>query len=162
MNRQMLGLAAIGVVLLAGVAGWFRPIPRPATTATTQRSAWHLPTSAELERSSIAQFAAIRGVAWAGDGGAGIGDPSAQWTLRGILGLQDRVALIQSGSDPLVRSFRPGDTLPDRSKLVAVGRDSVVVDRDGCRTNRPLHPLSKNDRGGECAPPGTDKETPPP
>lgn len=164
MNRSTMMLAAGGVVVLAGVAGWFRPMPRPASATTAHQTAWRLPTAAELERSSIEQFAAIRGVTWVGDGGAGGGDPSAQWTLRGIVGrFDDRAVLVQVGSDPLIKRLQSGDTLPDGSRLVAVERNGIVVERDGCRTQRPLYPLASNvpqDPADGCASPGTDKETP--
>lgn len=163
-NRHTMMLAAAGVVALAGVAGWWRPIPAPASATAAQQAAWHLPTAAGLERSSIEQFAATSGVAWLGDGVGG-GGAAVQWTLRGIVGPDNPAVLVQAGTDPLIKRLQSGDTLPDGSRLVAVLRDRVVVERDGCRTQRPLYPpaiAATPAPAAGCMPPGTDKETPQP
>ena len=163
-NRTTMILAAAGVVALAGVAGWWRPIPAPAIATAAQQAAWHLPTAAELERSSIEQFAATSGVAWLGDGVGG-GSAALQWTLRGIVGPDNPAVLVQVGTDPLIKRVRSGDILPDGSKVVAVLRSSVVVERDGCQTRRPLYRLASAaapDPGAGCSTPGTNKDTPQP
>ena len=163
-NRTTMILAAAGVVALAGVAGWWRPIPAPAIATAAQQAAWHLPTAAELERSSIEQFAATSGVAWLGDGVGG-GSAAVQWTLRGIVGPDNPAVLVQAGTDPLIKRLESGDTLPDGSRLVAVLRDRVVVERDGCRTQRPLYPHASAATPAPaegCMPSRTDKETPQP
>jgi len=164
-SRTRMLLAAAGVLVLAGVAGWLRPIPASPGAANAQKSRWDLPTAAELERSSIEQFAATRGVAWVGDGAGGVDGGSVQWTLRGIVGPYNDVVLVQAGSEPLIKRFQSGDILPDGSRLVAVLRDGVVVDRDGCQTRRPLYlPASSAApaAGDACMTPGTNKETPQP
>ena len=161
-NRRNMILAAAGVVALAGVAGWWRPIPATASATAAHQTAWHLPTAAELERSSIEQVAATSGVAWLGDGVGG-GSAAVQWTLRAIVGPDNPAVLVQAATDPLIKRLHSGDTLPDGSTLVAVLRDRVVVERDGCRTQRPLYPPASAATPApaeECMPPGTDKETP--
>jgi len=164
MKRMTMGLVAGGVVVLAGVAGWYRPVPKPGSAATAHQAPWRLPTTAELERSSIEQFAAIRDVAWVGDGAAGDG-PSAQWTLRGIVDREGTAILVQVGSDPLIKRFSSGDTLPDGSRLVAIERGGIIVEREGCRSMLPLYkPATGNTQaaGGDCASAGPDQEKPQP
>ena len=77
MNRRLTLLAAIAAVALAAVAGWFRPIPPALAHASRHEAAWRLPDPASLERSSAAQFAALRGVAWIGGDTAGGGGGDA-------------------------------------------------------------------------------------
>ena len=160
MTRRTMAFAAAAVVVLAGVAGWFRPMPTPVGAASAHQPKWRLPRAADLERSTAAQFAAISRVTWLGDAGAGAGGPGAQWTLLGVVGRpDDRAILVRAGSDPLIKRLHSGDTLPDGSKLVTEGSRGIVVDRDGCRTIRPLYPLDRAatpaDAGdGACTPPG--------
>ena len=164
-NKGRLLLVAAGVLLVAGVGGWLRPIPSATGASNAQQSRWRLPSPAEMERSSIEQFAATHGVAWVGDGAGGAGGGAVAWTLRGIVGPNNEVALVQAGSDPLIKRVRSGDILPDGSKVVAVLRSSVVVERDGCQTRRPLYRLASAaapDPGAGCSTPGTNKDTPQP
>lgn len=163
MKRQgILLAAAVLVVVLAGVGGWFWPMPAPTGAVNTHQPKWLLPTTGNLERSTAAQFAAASGVAWLGDSGLDGATPGAQWTLLGVVGRpDDRAILIQSGADPLIKRLHAGDTLPDGSKLVAVGRSGFVMERDGCRTERPLYPSANTKppaqtAGEACSPPGTD------
>lgn len=163
MNRMTMGLAATAVVVLAAVAGWFRPIAKEAKTVAAADNPWRVPDASALERSSIEQFAAIRGVRWLGDGGAGaVGTSSAQWTLRGVVGPLHAAALVQVGQDPLIKRFEPGDTLPDGSHLDAVERNGIVIDRDGCRLRLPLYVRAKDKTSApdaDCLATGTTKET---
>lgn len=162
MKRPTLLLVAAAAVVLAGIAGWYRSMPPPAGSASAHQPKWRLPPPAALERSTAAQYAATSGVAWFGDNGQGIAGPGAQWTLLGVVGRpDDRAILVSVGSDPLIKRLHSGDTLPDGSKLVAVGRSGIVIDRDGCRTERPLYPStdaapSTEAAGEACMPPGTD------
>lgn len=160
MTRRTLLIAAAAVVVLAGIAGWFRPMPVAVGPATAHQPKWQLPRAADLERSTAAQFAAIARVPWFGEAGEGAGGPGAQWTLLGVVGRpDDRAILVRAGSDPLIKRLHSGDTLPDGSKLVTVGSSGIVAERDGCRTIRPLYPPDRAappaDAGdGACTPSG--------
>ena len=138
----IIGIVA-GVAVLAGVAGWFRPMPPATDIAGRHQAQWRLPDQAGLERSTAAPFAATSGVAWFGESGdaGGGGGLAASWTLLGVVGPPgDRAVLVQAGSDPVIKRLHSGDNLPDGSKLVTVGSSGVVIDRDGCRIERPLYP----------------------
>lgn len=162
MTRRMGMIAAASTIVLAAVAGWFRPLPPLDGAASTRPQQWRLPAAADLERSSAAQFVAISDVRWLGEDGSADGGPGTQWTLLGVVGTElDRAILVKAGSDPLIKRLHSGDTLPDGSKLVAVGSSGIVIDRDGCRTERPLYPSAGATVGGEsegegCLPPGDD------
>jgi hypothetical protein len=158
MTRRNAWLACGACVLGAAVAGWFRPTPLATNAVGPHDTAWRLPTPASLERSSAAQFAATRGVAWVGSGGAAAGTPSAEWTLLGLVGRpDDRAILVKAGNDPLIKRVGAGDTLPDGSRLVSVGKDDILIDRDGCRVRRPLYPAPEDTPPADCMPAGNDR-----
>lgn len=162
MNRSTtVWAASAGIVMvLAAIAGWYRPLDAATASEAVRAAAWRLPTAAELERSSAALSAAADGVDWVGEGGGG--GPTVQWQLLGLVGRYDeRAVLGRVGSDPLIKRFRSGDILPDGSTLVRVGTDGIVIDRDGCQIRRPLYATVKGSEstqaaGGACVPPGTD------
>lgn len=161
MTRQMTVVLASGaaIVALAGVLGWFRPTTTTNMASPTRGTAWHLPDAARLERSSAALSTAAAGVAWAGQGGPATGQ-DVRWELLGLVGrLDDRAVLVKVGTDPLIKRVRSGDTLPDGSKLVSVGSDGIVIDREGCRSRRPLYATVQGSQPpptGGCPAPGTD------
>jgi hypothetical protein len=152
-------LLAGGCIAVAAIAGWFRPTTLATNAIGAHDAAWRLPTAASLERSSAAQFAATRGVSWVGSGPAGAGTPSSEWTLLGLVGRpDDRAVLVKAGKDPLIKRVGAGDTLPDGSRLVSVGTNGILIDRDGCRMRRPLYPAPEQDKtSGECLPAGNDR-----
>lgn len=158
MNRRLAALAGACIVV-AAIAGWFRPTTLATNAIGAHASPWRLPTPASLERSSAAQFAATRGVAWVGSGAAAAGAPTAEWTLLGLVGRpDDRAILVQAGNDPLIKRVGAGDTLPDGSRLVSVGRDGILIDRDGRRVRRPLYPAQAQDPPpAGCEPAGNDR-----
>jgi hypothetical protein len=161
MKPSTMALAAAGVVVVAAVAGWFRPVSLETGATNPHSGAWQLPAASALERSSASQFAAIRGVAWVGEGSGSAGSPSAQWTLLGLVGrFDDRAVLVRAGNDPLIKRLRSGDTLPDGSRLVSVGSDGIVIDREGCRMRRPLYPATVDSQSppapGDACPPSGD------
>ena len=152
MNRTSRLLAATGIVVLAGVAGWFRPVPQAGGKAASQQGAWSLPTPEALQRSSVELFRQARGAAWVGAGGSGGGEAGVTWTLLGVSDQGDaRAARVRVGSDPLIKRYQSGDTLPDGSKIVSVGNNGIVIEKDGCRMQRALYPTV-----GDPPPEGTD------
>jgi len=146
-------------VAVAALAGWFRPTPLSTNAVGAREPAWRLPSPQALERSSAAMFAAARRAAWVGSSAAAAGAPTEDWTLLGLVGRpDDRAVLVRAGKDPLIKRVGPGDTLPDGSRLVSVGTDAIVVDRDGCRQRRPLYPVPQaDDASGGCLPAGNDR-----
>lgn len=154
MTRRYM-LAALGGGLLAAcVAGWFRPLPAEPGKARGSDTGWLLPAAADLERSSAAQFAATAGIRWFGDAGTKNGPGGATpWTLLGLVKGPDRAVLVRAGSDPLIKRFRAGDTLPDGSRLVEVLQDAVLVERDGCRSRLPLYRSTQDDAADACGAP---------
>ena len=156
------GIVGAGAVLLAAVAGWFRPTPLATHAINPHAAAWTLPSPADLERSSASQFAEARGAAWVGDGSGGSAGEGAQWTLLGVVGpAGDRAVLVRVGNDPLIKPFHAGDTLPDGSRLESVGSSGIVIDRGGCQVRRPLYPAGTDNPPNPpaedaCEPAATD------
>jgi hypothetical protein len=148
-------LAALVVVALAALAGWYRPIPAASGQAIRHEAAWKLPGPASLERSSAAQFAALQGVAWIGGDAADGGNGG--WTLVGVSErANEPAALVRNGSGPLIKRYQTGDTLPDGSRLVSIGRNGIVTERGGCRVERLLYAPSATaapEGAAECAAP---------
>lgn len=157
MNRSIRLWLAGGVVAFAMLLGWYRPLPPPSDATGDREGEWQLPEFSTLERSNSELFAATQGVVWVG--GTAAGAPGAEWTLRGISDRDGRgIALVQAGSDPVIKRFQAGDTLPDGSILIEVGDSGIVVERDGCRGKRSLYPAGGAAGSGDaddCAQPGT-------
>lgn len=141
MNRQWMGGLLVGGALAGAIVGWLRPIP--GRDDATGDAAWEWrPIPAEIiVRSTAALFAQAQQLRWQGDRLIEDGEAEAQkveWTLRGVL-LPEAEILVQTGTNPLIERFATGDILPDGSKVAAVERDAVMLDRDGCRYRRPLY-----------------------
>lgn len=158
MKRVHLAVGA-GVVLLAFVAGWMRPIEPTAGDRVQPAPAWRLPDPDDLERSGARQLAAIERIRWLGDDGTATAPQRVEWRLIGVVGPEtDRIALVSSGKPPLIKQFQTGDTLPDGSILASVGSGGVIVELDGCRMHRPIYPAARNTRAnarGDCDPAGS-------
>lgn len=165
MTRQQLTLLLAAGAVVGALAGWFRPVAVTGKQSGNGAAQWSLPPAAALERSTAAQFAAVRGLRWVGDaGGSGGGNTSADWVLHGVLPIEGAI-LIQVGAEPLIKRVNTGDILPDRSRLTAVERDAAVIERDGCQTRRHLYPLPADEskpQSSTCATAGIDQDTPQP
>ena len=161
MNRRLAIAAGAACVALAALAGWLRPLDLPVGATGGGAGRWQLPDPAMLERAPIAQFAQARAVGWVGTGSGPVAAAggSSEWTLLGLVGRSDdRAILVKAGNDPLIKRLSAGDTLPDGSRLVSVGSNGIVIERDGCQSRRPLYPVSE-DAGtdpvaSDCLPPG--------
>jgi len=151
-KRMALGIAL--ALLLAGITGWFRPLPTEPGKSRSPGTAWSLPAEADLERSSAAQFAATAKIRWLGDGAAGSNaEATTPWTLLALVKGPDRAALVRAGSDPLIKRIKVGDTLPDGSRLAEILQDAVLVERDGCQSRRSLYKTSQEDPADACGAP---------
>ncbi len=138
MTRLQVTLILAAGAMVGAVSGWLRPVPIADGAATGDAARWTLSSTAALERSSAAQFAATHALRWVGDGGNGVHTPT-EWTLQGLLQSEDAI-LVQIGNDPLMKLIPVGGTLPDGSRLAAVERDAAMIERDGCQTRRNLYP----------------------
>ena len=162
MTRARLAWAVLAAAVAgAALAGWWRPVPLEIHAAGARGGPWRLPDPARLERSSAADFAEVLQVAWVGTGGAVVTPGDTSWQLLGLVGRpDDRAILVSVANDPVIKRYGAGDTLPDGSRLVRVGSDGIVIDRQGCRVRRPLYaPPPENDparAAEECLAPGTD------
>lgn len=149
--RQGWVMGGTTLLAIALTWGWLRPIPAEVRAANKQGATWALPKQGDLERSSAAQFAATAALKWVGDGAkGGDGSGESQWTLLGLVRGPDLAVLVRSGSDPLIKRVKAGDTLPDGSRLAEIYPDAVVVDKDGCRIRRSLYERSQDTPAEGC------------
>lgn len=159
MSRFQLGALLVGGLVLGGIAGWFRPLPKPSTTPQADTASWELPPKESLERSSIEMVAKARNLKWPGEAGGPGGSTSLEdWALKAILGADDEI-LIATGKDAVISRARVGDTLPDGSRLVALRGDTAVVEIDGCRSDRHLYARAADSGPTECRTASLPKET---
>lgn len=162
MSRPKLLILLTVVTALGAVAGWFRPLPSLGAGPAAGDGKWNIPEAAALERSSAALAAEMRGLRWVGDAGASLEGGSSEWTLLGVMPQESEI-LVQVGKDPLIRRVKIGDILPDGSRLIAVGRDTASIEREGCQIDQPLYARPSNEKvTPECADNATVQELPQP
>lgn len=138
-------MAALAVVAGAAGLGWFRPVPQDVPPGTLPPDSWSLPSAQSLERSSLAMGTQARRIGWASGASAAGGDAAAggqsAWTLLGVV--LDRgmpAALVRTASKPEVLRIVQGGTLPDGARLIAVERNAVVIESEGCVRRRTVYP----------------------
>lgn len=150
MTRTRLWAAILVAIAIGSVAGWLRPLPTLESAMDKGSSAgWQLPAPETLERSSVELSSQARALAWVGDTGTGGSAAPQDWILKAILTGEDAI-LLQSGKESLISRAEVGATLPDGSRLVALRGDTAIIERDGCRMDRPLYPRASDSGSSEC------------
>jgi len=146
--RQRLMLL-LGGGLAAGIAIGAAWPPPPIPKTSGQEGEWVLPDAATLERFSADAFAsASKGLKW--EGAAATEEAARKsWRLAGFLYGADTFALIESeGAARRAQQAKPGDALPDGSRLAGIERDTITTELDGCRQVYQLYrpkPISRSD-----------------
>ena len=144
-----LALAGSAVGMLVGAL-----IPAPSTTVEpSDGSSWALPSNEVLDRKNEKASALISSGAFWGDraGQSGAqGVKTASWQLTGIIAEPEFVALISVPGANKTTAANVGTTLPDGSKVVAIGVEGLEYERDGCRYERALYKPNQGQESGEC------------
>ncbi|MCR6686524.1 hypothetical protein [Pseudoxanthomonas sp.] len=159
-RRAYLVAALTAVAGLAAGAAW-PPPPIPKSQEGTD--GWALPEHG-LQRLSPKAMDEAGSIRWLGDGS---GDGQVQeWRLVGILQAPQPVALVMvAATQPSAQGGRqkqkpargqslrlePGAALPDGSLLAAIERDTITVERDGCRRTYKLYRPQPVSTSGACA-----------
>lgn len=162
---KLLLIAGLSLVL-AAVAGWFRPVPGDVPPDTLPAESWRLPTPSALDRANVELASQARSAPWIGPAGAGGGASAGgaeSWKLLGVvLDSTDPAALVQAASKPDVLRVKRGGTLPDGARLIAIERGAVVFETEGCQRRRPVYPTSEDesaDSTGACGAPQGNKDS---
>ena len=151
---------ALGVIVGA-VAGLFLPI-RAATAPPRQAEAWALAPASASQRMAEADYQRLRSASLWGDvGNRARTTPKVQWRLLAIETRPHRRAAVQSGSERSPSWVPVGGRLPDGSILVAMDRDNVWSDADGCRRVRSLYSAGARTDPDACINRPADAAPPP-
>jgi len=150
MKRSQLIAAGVLVAGLVAGAAW-PPPPLPRTNANAET--WNAPDPA-LERVPRELADAMNRLRWAGDAQQGDGEGGRQpWRLAGIVHTPQKLALIVAGEKKNLQNQRlePGASLPDGSRLVSIGRDTILVEAEGCQRTFQVHRREPVSSSGQCA-----------
>jgi len=82
--------------------------------------------------------------------GADADRASKQWQLVGIADGQRRMALFSHSADSALLRLSEGESLPDGTIIIDVGRDSTTVERAGCRRVLALFSRQRFSADGPC------------
>ena len=156
LRRHPLWVGTTLGALLGTMIGLFLPIRAPAA-APAQDGSWSLPSLAATRSYTEAGAAGARGATFWGDQADTTkrGVQQQAWTLKAIATRPAPRIAIQHGNRNEISWINLRGRLPDGSVLVALDRDTVWVERDGCRSPRHLYASSADPATDPCAAPGT-------
>lgn len=141
LRRRRFVAAVVAGGLLGALIGLFLPI-RAADPPKSRETAWQLPDAQALKRFSDAQFQAVRSARFWGElalPGQRGGNAVSAWELHAIVTRPAVQVAVSAQGKPAQIWVRLGGTLPDGALLVAVNRDRVWFEKDGCRRVRSLY-----------------------
>ncbi len=140
-RRRFVAVAIAGGVVGA-VIGLFLPI-RAADPPKAENTAWSLPNAQALKRFRDDNFQTVRRARFWGElampGRSAAANQSSAWSLRAIVTRPVVQVAVAVGSKPAQTWVRLGGALPDGATLVAVNRDRVWFEKDGCKRVRSLY-----------------------
>lgn len=144
--------SALGAVI-GTIIGLFLPI-RVADTKPARDARWDLPTLAATRSYTEASAAGARGATYWGEQSKtnARAAQKLQWTLKAIVSRPIPRIAVAHGSRNEISWVGLGGALPDGAVLVALDRDTAWVERDGCRSPRPLYSSSLDPAADPCAP----------
>jgi hypothetical protein len=141
LRRRRFVVVAIAGSLVGAVVGLFLPI-RAADPPKSEEATWSLPNAQALKRFRDEHFQAVRRASFWGElampGRRAANQPSV-WSLHAILTRPIVQVAVSTTGKPGQSWVRVGGALPDGATLLAVTRDRVWFDKDGCRRVRSLY-----------------------
>ncbi len=139
-RRRFVAVAIVGSVVGA-VIGLFLPI-RAADPPKAEDAAWSLPNAQALKRFRDDNFQTVRRARFWGElampGRPAASQPST-WNLSAIVTRPVVQVAVSVGGKPAQTWVRLGGALPDGATLVAVDRDRIWFEKDGCKRVRSLY-----------------------
>lgn len=139
-RRRFVAVAIAGSVVGA-VIGLFLPI-RAADPPKSEDAAWSLPNAQALKRFRDDNFQTVRRARFWGElamPGRPAANQSSAWRLSAIVTRPVVQVAVGVGGKPAQTWVRLGGTLPDGATLVAVNRDRIWFEKDGCKRVRSLY-----------------------
>lgn len=142
LRRRMLVAAAAAGLLVGAAVGLFLPI-RAATQPKSDEAPWSLPGAQDAKRFREDQFQLVRNARFWGDlqkAGQRGAQPVQSWTMNAIVTRpRVRVSFGVNGKAQEAGWVGIGEAFPDGATLVAVNRDAIWYEKDGCRRVRKLY-----------------------
>lgn len=134
MIRRVPAWAWLTISALVGIAIGAAWPPPPIPKSMQQEASWSIPTEASLVRFSAESFkSASQGLRW-DSAGSKTEDERKTWRLAGFLNAPPTIALIQvEGIERKAEQVKPGDTLPDGNRVVAIAGDTITIEYEDCR-----------------------------
>lgn len=167
LRRHRFVAVAIAGAVVGAVIGLFLPI-RAADPPKAEEAAWSLPNAQALKRFRDDQFQSVRRARFWGElavPGKRNADQPAAWSLHAIVTRPVVQVGIGVNGKPGSSWVRLGGALPDGATVVAVDRDRIWFEKDGCRRMRPLYPDKTKSDADACigaADDGTSAASTPP
>ena len=166
-RHRFLAVAIAGGVV-GSVIGLFLPI-RAADPPKAEEAAWSLPNAQALKRFRDDQFQSVRRARFWGElampGRRNAEQPSS-WSLHAIVTRPVVQVGIGVNGKPGSSWVQLGGALPDGATVVAVDRDRIWFEKDGCRRMRALYPDKTKSDADACIGAADDgtapASTPPP
>lgn len=160
LRRRRFLVVAIAGGVVGAVIGLFLPI-RAADPPKAEEAAWSLPSALALKRFRDEPYQTVRRARFWGElampGRRAANQPSV-WSLHAILTRPVVQVAISTNGKPGQTWVRLGSPLPDGATLVAVTRDRIWFEKDGCRRVRALYQDKTKPDADACigAPTGDD------
>lgn len=139
-RRRFIVVAMAGSVVGA-VIGLFLPI-RAADPPKAEDPAWSLPNAQALKRFRDDNFQTVRRARFWGElamPGRSTANQPSTWSLSAIVTRPVVQVAVGVGGKPAQTWVRLGGALPDGATLVAVNRDRIWFEKDGCKRVRSLY-----------------------
>lgn len=152
MIRRVPAWAWLAATALAGITIGMAWPPPPIPKSMQQAASWSLPSEASLVRFSADSFkSASQGLRW-DNAGNDAEERKKTWRLAGFLNTPPTAALIQvEGTSRRAEQIKPGDTLPDGNRVLAIEGDTITVKHESCQQTFQLYyplPISKSNGCG--------------
>lgn len=141
LRRRRFVVAVVTGSIVGALIGLFLPI-RAADPPEAEQASWALPNAQALKRFRDDQFQVVRRARFWGElamPGRPAANQTAAWTLRGIVTRPVVQVAVGVGGKPAQTWVRLGGALPDGATLVAVNRDRIWFEKDGCKRVRSLY-----------------------
>mgnify|MGYP003586986219 CR=1 FL=1 len=141
LRRHRFVVVGVAGSILGALVGLFLPI-RAADPPKAEEASWALPNAQALKRFRDDQFQAVRRARFWGElamPGRPAANQTSAWNLQAIVTRPLVQVAVSVGGKPAQTWVRLGGALPDGATLVAVNRDRIWFEKDGCKRVRSLY-----------------------
>lgn len=158
LQRHLVASSALFGACAGIVVGLFLPI-RASTPAPGEELVWSLPAAASVRRFDPEAYESLKTARfWGAEAPVRGGPRAAGWTLRAIMTRPGPRAAIMADGNTAPVWVPVGGLLPDGATLVALDRDTVWFEKDGCRRAKRLYPSRGTEAGRAAGTPAPGDE----